>query len=327
MTDSAIIPSSSTPTALAETDALAAFGEFLRLRVADGDASPATLATYHAGVSAFVTWCETAGVSPATATESDIEAYRAAMRAEGLARSTVAARLAAVRRFFEAATWRGLRADNPAAGIKAPRDRTSAEERIKFLPRDYIGRLFAVCPGDTLQGKRDRALLALFALHGPRVAELAGLDIAAVDLVSDPASIRILGKGSKARTLYPVKTVRDTLAAWLAVRPSDGDPVAVFISLQANQEGPAGHRMTARSIRRRVDHYLAESGLKRAGVSCHSLRHSFGTWSASAGAPVAAISAAMGHASIETTGVYVRVADAIAQNPAAYLERWAGLAS
>jgi len=47
---------------------------------------------------------------------------------------TVAVKLAAIRRLYEAAVWRGLRQDNPAAGLKAPKDKTERSERIKFLP-------------------------------------------------------------------------------------------------------------------------------------------------------------------------------------------------
>lgn len=327
MTDALALPSSPAP--LAQADALAAFGDFLRLRVADGDASPATLRTYRGHVAAFVEWCKGQGINPAQASEHDLEAYRAALIGEGLARDTVAGRLAAVRRFYEAAVWRGLRADNPAAGLKAPRNRTSREERIKFLPGDYISRLFAACPGHDAQALRDRALLALFVLQGPRVSELAALDLGDVALVSNPPTVRLTGKGAKRRTVYPVPTVCNALAAWLEVRHDleASDAEAVFLTLRGNQRADPGARMTARSIRRRVDHYLTRAGLKREGVSCHSLRHSFATWSVMAGASVPAISAALGHASIETTGVYARVADAMQQNPAAYLERWAGLAS
>lgn len=325
------------PAPLAQADALAAFGDFLRLRVAHGDASPATIRTYRGHVATFVEWCAAQGINPAQATEGDLEAYRAALVAAGLKRDTVALKLAAVRRFFEAATWRGLRADNPAAGLKAPRNRTSREERIKFLPAGYIDRLLATVPGDDAQARRDRALLLLFALQGPRVAELAALNLGDLDLDGDPPMARVIGKGDKARTLYLVTTDRAALVAWLQARadiiaemhterPGPFDD-ALFVTLHSNQEGDAGRRMTARSIRRHVDAALAAAGLKRQGVSCHSLRHSYGTWSAYAGAPVASISARMGHSSIDTTGTYVKVADAMKQNPAAYLERWAGLAS
>lgn len=315
--------------AVSDGDALAAFGEFLGLHVADGDASEATLRTYRANVAAFYTWCQGQGIPPAAATSEDLVSYRRALVDAKLSRATVTARLDAVRRFFEAATWRGLRQDNPAAGLKAPRDKTAPEERIKFLPADYLSRLLDACPAGPM-GARDRAAVALFCLQGPRVSELAALDVADVDLLSNPPTVRVRhGKGDKARTLYLAQTDTRELRAWLELRPALASPgeAALFVTTQGNQEGQPGRRLTDRSIRRRIDALLLESGLKRDGVSCHSLRHSFGTWSAAAGVPVAAISATLGHADIKTTGVYVKVADRIKQNPAAALEKFLGLAS
>jgi len=92
------------------------FDRFLRLHIADGDASPQTIRSYHANAAQFVAWCEGQGIAPAKATEGDILAYyRRALVAE-YQPGTVAVKLAAVRRLYEAATWRGMRQDNPAAG-------------------------------------------------------------------------------------------------------------------------------------------------------------------------------------------------------------------
>ena len=329
MIDTAIIPSSPVPLTLSDADALAAFGEFLGLHVADGDASEATLRTYRANVAAFYTWCQGQGIRPAAATSEDLVSYRRALVDAKLSRATVTARLDAVRRFFEAAVWRGLRQDNPVAGLKSPRDKTAPEERIKFLPADYLARLLEACPSGPM-GARDRAVVALFCLQGPRVSELAGLDVSDVDLLSNPPTVRVRhGKGDKARMLYLATVDTRELRAWLDMRPALASPgeTALFVTTQGNQEGEPGRRLSDRSLRRRIDALLLESGLKRAGVSCHSLRHSFGTWSAAAGVPVAAISATLGHADIKTTGVYVKVADRIKQNPAVALEKFLGLAS
>lgn len=79
------------------------FGRFLRLRVADGDASPATVRTYHAQATQFVTWCQQGGLNPATATEEDIIAYRKHLVEAGYRpTTTVALKLAVVRRLYEA---------------------------------------------------------------------------------------------------------------------------------------------------------------------------------------------------------------------------------
>lgn len=327
MTDTAIVISQPAP--LAQPDPLTAFADFLRLKVADGDASPATIRTYHSNVTAFYQWATDQGIAPAQASEQDVEDYRRALVEAKLSRATITARLAALARFFEAAQWRGLRQDNPAAGVKAPKDKTAQSERIKFLPKDGVPRLLATCPADSPRGIRDRAALTVFALHGPRVAELAALDLDALDLDSNPATLRIRGKGDKMRTIYLVPADVAALRAWLAIRGSHAAPgeAALFVTLQGNQEGEAGRRLSDRSLRRRVDFYLVKANLKRPGVSAHALRHSFATWASFAGVPTSALTAELGHASEATTGIYKRVADRIAQNPALALADFYGLAS
>ena len=92
---------------LTSPDILADFGEFLRLYTAEGYASPLTIKPYHAQAGQFVKWCGAQGVSPAIATDRDIIAYRKALVDAGFKPSTVALKLAVVRRLYEAARWRG----------------------------------------------------------------------------------------------------------------------------------------------------------------------------------------------------------------------------
>jgi len=124
---------------LVAVDIMADFAKFLRLHTADGDASPATIRSYYGNAGQFVDWCAEHGINPATATEDDIATYRRELVAQYEV-GTVAVKLAAVRRLYEAAVWRGLRQDNPAAGLKAPRDKTERAERVKFLPLDGLRR-------------------------------------------------------------------------------------------------------------------------------------------------------------------------------------------
>jgi integrase/recombinase XerD len=73
-----------------------------------------------------------------------------------------------------------------------------------------------------------------------------------------------------------------------------------------------------------VDGYLDRADLKADGISCHSLRHSFATWSLAGGAKLTAISGVMGHSSIETTQAYAKIVDRINENPARYLDALMG---
>jgi integrase/recombinase XerC/integrase/recombinase XerD len=74
-----------------------------------------------------------------------------------------------------------------------------------------------------------------------------------------------------------------------------------------------------------VDKYLEELALKAEGISCHALRHSAATWSRAGGARLDAIAGMLGHTSVTTTGVYAKIVDKIAENPARYLEELMGL--
>ncbi len=122
-----------TERAASTTDILADFAKFLRLHTADGDASPATIRSYHSNAGQFVAWCAERGINPATATEDDIATYRRELVAQYKV-GTVAVKLAAIRRLYEAAVWHGLRQDNPAAGQRAPKDRTARAGGAKLEP-------------------------------------------------------------------------------------------------------------------------------------------------------------------------------------------------
>jgi len=70
-----------------------------------------------------------------------------------------------------------------------------------------------------------------------------------------------------------------------------------------------------------VDGHLEALGLKDDAVSCHSLRHSFATWSLAGGAKLESIQDTLGHSSPETTRVYARIVDKMRENPTLYLEK------
>jgi site-specific recombinase XerD len=211
---------------------------------------------------------------------------------------------------------RGLRPDNPAKGLKAPKDKTTREDSVKFLPFEGFKRLLAL-PNNT----RDRTILALMGWHGLRVEEVTNLTLAKVNLAGELPTLAVTGKGSKTRKVHLIERSAAALSAWLNARQAQPGEQAVFVSI-GNRDW--GQRLTTRAMRYMVDAYLDQAGLKANGISCHSLRHSFATWSLAGGAKLQAISSAMGHTSIETTQVYARIVDRINENPARYLEALIG---
>jgi site-specific recombinase XerD len=304
---------------VATEDLLQAFADWMRLDVAEGDASPETIRTYWSQVSYFLNWCEDEGVHPALATEEDVKDYRAALIGECYARATVASKLNAVRRFYAMAQARGFRSDNPAQGVKAPRDLTNRSERVKWLPLVAVQEVLDAPDISTTKGRRDRAILALLAVHGLRVAEVGRLEIEDLDV--EAGTLTVLGKGRKRRTVDLVELSKAALARWLEVRGDVAYPEesALFVSVRDRRSDGPGRAIGRRGISKMVDGHLEELGLKREGVSCHALRHSFATLSRAAGARLDAISRALGHSSVTTTQVYADIVDRAAENPARFL--------
>jgi integrase/recombinase XerD len=148
--------------------------------------APRTVDAYRCDLAQLATW---RGGPVAEATTEELERWLAEMRAAGLAPSTAARRVAAVRSFFRHQMLLGAREDNPAAALQLPR-------RARTLPRTLspaeAERLIEAASGTTPRSMRDRALVELMYGAGLRVSEATGLHRRSVDL--DERIVRALGK-------------------------------------------------------------------------------------------------------------------------------------
>jgi len=301
-------------------DILSAFQQWMRLDVGDGNPSPETLRAYFGDVKQHLEWLSDEGLMPAQAGDEDLKAYRAWL-VETYAVSTVGRKLAAVRRFYEMAQARGLLLENPAKGLKAPRNRTEQHERVKYLPLEPVRRLLKAPNANEPKGIRDKAILVLMAMHGLRVIEVNRLNLESLDLERGEAGeMRVLGKGSKYRTVLLTEATRAELEKWLAVRDMmHCETTALFVAMDWSRPDAEPSRVSRRGIRSMVDGYLEMVDAKKEGISCHALRHSFATLSLAAGGDLLAISGALGHSSVTTTQVYAKIVDRARKNPAKLL--------
>jgi len=321
--NTSIVQAQTTALQPADEDLQDAFAAFLRLDVAAGDASPDTLRSYRSAVHQYVAWCAENGMSVRLATEDDVRAYRRSLVDQGYTPGSVAQRLAVVRRFYAAAVWRGIRADNPAEGVKAPRERRRPEERINYLTEGDLAILFHRLREDTsLAGLRDRALVALLAIHGLRSVEAHRLNVGDLTTQGDAPALDVHGKGSD-RVVYLRDDTAKALNEYLQARQAAGEALdgssPMFVS-HANRT--RGHRLARRSIREIVDGHLEACGLKDRGdrsVSTHTLRHTAATLALAKGADVTQVQAMLGHADPRTTMVYAHVVDRVQNNPAALI--------
>jgi integrase/recombinase XerD len=234
------------------------------------------------------------------ASVDDLERYIAQCRADGLAGTTIARRVAALRSFYRHEQLLGKRGDNPAAALTLPR-------RARTLPRTLsageVERLIEAATGTTPRTLRDRALVELLYGAGLRVSEAVGLDKAGVDL--DDRLVRVTGKGDKERVVPLGRPAVEALRRYLARgRPHLDSRHRPELFL--NAKGGALTRAGAFLILRRL---AAEAGLEPARVHPHLLRHSFATHLLEGGADLRSVQEMLGHADLSTTELYTHISD------------------
>ena len=221
----------------------------------------------------------------------------------GNAARTRNARLAAIRTFFRYLEYQAPVCLDQALRIRAlPIKRTDAK-LIDHLTRDEIQALLAAPNPRTVNGVRDRAMLHLTYAAGLRVAELLSLRL---DDFPDRslATVRILGKGRRARVLPLWRETRTMLRAWLAIRPSAQVP-ELFLNR-------TGRRMSRDGFAHRLAQHVAvaaqkEPSLAHKRVTPHVLRHSCAMHSLAATGDIRKVALWLGHASVQSTEAYLRV--------------------
>lgn len=312
-------------TEISPDELTAAFAEFLRIDVADGDASTDTVRTYISQIQQYLDWCAYSGMNPALATRRRIKEYRRFLVEEKAYKpATIALKLSVVRRFYEAAVERGLILANPALGVKPPREKRDPAERITFLEKPELKQfLSAIADDGTLKSLRERALIEIMALEGPRTVEMHRANLSDVVQQGDELGIRVEGKRN-IRIVPLTPRIAKSLKVYLEARLLAGETLEpsspLFIAV-GNRAG--GKRLSRCGIRRIVDQYLNQCNLKhRPGrkLSAHSLRHTAGTLALRAGADLRQVQDLLGHADPRTTSIYAHVADRWANNPALKLE-------
>ncbi len=268
--------------------------EYLAAQRAERGLAPATVAAYRRDLLDYA--AHLGGREPDAALAAG---YVVALHRRGLAVSSIARRLAAVRGLHRFLVAEGLATSDPTVLLDSPRRRASLP---KALTVEEVFRLLEAPDAGTPEGRRDRALLEFLYATGARVAEAVSLDQLDLDLKEGTA--RVTGKGDKQR-LVPVggpacRALLSYLPDRMAWRRAGRDSGAVFLNRR-------GGRLTRQGIWGIVRRHAIGAGLDPQTVSPHVLRHSAATHMVEGGADLRTVQELLGHASISTTQVYTRV--------------------
>lgn len=270
------------------------------VRVEKG-ASDNTLSSYRRDLGKYAAFLRERDITGATGvTEGDVTDFLASLRDRGLAASSAARTLVAVRGFHRFLALEGETPGDPAAQVAPP---TPPSRLPKAIPVSSVERLLAAASlGDTPRSLRDRALLEVLYGAGARITEAVSLAVDDLDLES--GVVRLLGKGNKERVVPIGRYASEAVAAYLVRgRPSFASKGKGSPRLFLGERGGPLSRQSAWAILQRV----AESADLREHVSPHTMRHSFATHLLDGGADVRVVQELLGHASVTTTQIYTMV--------------------
>jgi integrase/recombinase XerD len=275
---------------------------------AETGAAQNTALAYGRDLQDFSTWVAGQGLDFVSLTRDDIHSYLMHCEAAGLAKSTRARRLSAVKQLFRFALEEGWRDDNPALRIKGPGatqhlPATLSEAEVDLILNASFGR-------NAHERLRNQTMVELLYATGMRVSELVTLPAAAVR--GDPAMILIKGKGEKERMVPLSRPARAVLRDWLkhwdemnaALMAKGGSKLKFLFP----SRGKSGH-MTREHFYLLIKSIASAGGVDPASVTPHTLRHAFATHLLAHGADLRVIQTLLGHAGLATTEIYTHVLD------------------
>ncbi len=279
---------------------------FLEMMAVERAAAPSTLKNYGRDLERFAGFTRTRNETLETAGAEDIAAWLETLEADGLAASTAALKVSALRQFFQFLYTEGHRGDNPSAAIDRPKTKRPLP---KILSATEVDALFqAASAMEGAAGTRLIAMLEILYAAGLRVSELVSLPIAAIR--KGERMIIVRGKGDKERMAPLTQRAIDAVDAYIGVRneflpkqkASAGSSPWLFAS-----RGKTGH-LTAARFAQMLKDLAVIAGLPVARVSPHVLRHAFATHLLEGGADLRSVQQMLGHADITTTEIYTHVA-------------------
>ena len=256
------------------------------------NASVLTQEAYQTDIRQFITWqaeVSVVGQHVTSVTKTDLIEYLSYLASLGRSGVTRARKLASLREFFAFLHERELIPSSPAATVAIPKKERKAQT---FLRPEEYARLLSTAGSHP----RDFAILQLFLQTGIRVSELVQLTLRDVDLVGK--AIKVSGKGSKERSIPLEKKAVLALKNYVSVRPQSLDQ---HFFLNYTDTG-----LSRRGAEKIIEKYRRLSGITKR-FSCHSLRHTFGSYKAEQGVSPFQIKEWMGHSSISVTQLYVHM--------------------
>jgi len=253
-----------------------------------------TVTNYRVDLEQFREYLLRQGISDVSGIDSQsVRVYLSNIIGFGIAKSSAARKLSAVRGFIRWLSSREILDYGVAAGLKGPKLPSSLPRALSF---EETEKLLTEGPENGKHYQRDRLILELLYGSGLRVSEL--IDLNWENIETDQRMIRVFGKGSKERLVPFGPGVKKLLEDWKLLS-KEGTKGPLFLSEKGAE------RLTVRTVHRLVQRAALRVGIY--GVSPHTLRHCFATHLLERGAPLRVVQELLGHESIAATQRYLSI--------------------
>jgi len=286
--------------------------EFLTAIAAERGVASNTLDAYRRDLSHFWAHLSRTNVAVTNVQSADIEAYFRHLTSVGMASSSRARRLSAIRQFYKFMLGENNVSQNPTEGISGPKKQRVLPKTLSVAEVDHLietakSQIEGTTSRDRLRALRLHCLLELLYATGMRVSELVSLPRAV--LTGDRRMLTIKGKGGRERQVPLNSSAREALDRYLSLGTSESD--RELAAMAPNRwlfpsKSTQGH-LTRQRFGQDLKELAIAADLAPERVSPHVLRHAFASHLLDRGADLRAVQKLLGHADISTTEIYTHV--------------------
>ena len=260
--------------------------------------SPHTVRAYHKAAERLLTRQElTDWQDIATLTATRLRTHMASRRAEGLANTSAARELSALKGFVAFARVQARHDVTDPPRMRGPRIKKGLPRPVTPDDATALAETVEALAGEAWTGARDRAVLLLLYGAGMRIAEALSMT---ADVLPLGERLTVTGKGGKQRVVPILPVVSEAVEDYARQCPwplSAGDPL-----FRGAKGGPLSQGMVQKATARA----RKALGLPETATP-HALRHSFATHLLGAGADLRSLQELLGHASLGSTQIYTQV--------------------
>ena len=255
--------------------------------------SQATLKSYKLDLADFFSFLKKNDINYNNIDRYSVRKYLKYLDSKNLKNSTIARRISSIRSFYNYLLLQNKVSKNIFKSIRNPK----IEKKLpNYLNYEEIEEILENIDMSTKEGIKRRLIVEMFYATGIRVSELTNIKFKDIDMSNN--TIRILGKGSKERIVYYGEYTKKYLKKYLDIFEIKGEEF-----LFVNKKGEKYIDQEIEAIVRDIVKYIS----LKTHVTPHTLRHTFATHLLNNGADIKTVQELLGHASLNTTGIYTHV--------------------